>query len=132
MAHFVKNCKVRTYKTHSYIAGLGCNLIMEYPDVFSSTLGLSPPWQITDVSFALQGKRMDITISFSALDAIQCPLCGAIRQMAHAVNEVWFHGDFFSHTTYLHTQVPYIQCCELIAVERPWSRGGSKFSLMSS
>jgi hypothetical protein len=105
---------------------------MEFPDIFSSTLGLSPPWQITDVSFALQGKRMDITVSFGTLDAIQCPLCGAIRQMSHAVDEVWFHGDFFCHATYLHTQVPYIQCCELIPVERPWSRGGSKFSLMPS
>jgi hypothetical protein len=105
---------------------------MELPDIFSSTLGLSSPWQITDVSFALQGNRMDITISFSELEAIQCPLCGAIKNMSHAVEEVWFHSDFFCHPTFLHTQVPYIQCCELVPVERPWSRDGSKFSLMSA
>lgn len=105
---------------------------MDFPDIFSSTLGLSPPWKITDVSYAQSEKRMDITVSFAVIDAIECPLCGTLRKMCYAIEEVWFHSDFFYHATYLHTQVPYIQCCQLLSVERPWSRKGSKFSLMSA
>ena len=102
---------------------------MDFPDIFSATLGLTPPWQVTDVSFDSTGKRLDITVSFAVLDSIQCPLCGTFNKMAHTSDEVWFHGDFFCHATYLHTEVPYIHCCELISVERPWSREGSRFSL---
>jgi len=104
---------------------------MNLPDVYSATLGLSDPWKITDVSFAPAEKRIDITVCFTMTETIRCPLCGAINEMSYAIDEVWFHSNFFNHATYLHTQVPYIQCCELIAVERPWSRPGSKFSLLN-
>ncbi len=104
---------------------------MEFPEIFSATLGLSPPWEVTDISYSTTEKRMDITISFTTVESIQCPLCGSFKSMCHAVDEVWYHNNFFCHTTYLHTQVPYIQCCELIPVERPWSRAGSRFSLIA-
>lgn len=105
---------------------------MELPDIFSSTLGLSPPWEITGVHFAPTEKRLDITVAFTVVESITCPLCGEVRKMCYSVDEVWFHSDFFCHATYLHTQVPFIQCCELVPVERPWSREGSRFSLMKA
>ena len=104
---------------------------MEFPDIFAATLGLSQPWKITDVSISQAEKRMDITVAYPSLEPIICPICGTANKMCYTSAEVWFHKDFFKHATYLHTQVPYFQCCELLAVERPWSRAGSKFSLLS-
>ena len=100
---------------------------MTFPDIFAATLGLSQPWQITDVSFSNGEKRMDITVAYPATETIICPICGTANKMCYAAEEVWFHKDFFKHVTYLHTQVPHIQCCGLLSVERPWSRVGSKF-----
>lgn len=104
---------------------------MHLPDVFSATLGLSDYWKITDVSFAPAEKRIDITVAFTQAENIRCPICGTLNNICHTVDETWFHSDFFSHATYLHTQTPYIQCCELLPVERPWSRKGSKFSQLN-
>ena len=104
---------------------------MAFPDIFAATLGLSQLWEITDVSFSTAEKRMDITVTYPSIDSIICPICGAVNKMCYTAEEVWFHGDFFKHATYLHTQVPYFQCCELLSVERPWSRLGSKFALLS-
>lgn len=101
---------------------------MPYKDFFSSTLGLSEPWKITEISFARDEKRIDISLSFMQMESIRCPLCGNLNKMSYTVDEIWFHGNFFNYPTYLHTQVPYIHCCEQVAVERPWSRSGSKFS----
>ena len=104
---------------------------MPYKDFFSSTLGLSDPWKITHILFTQEEKRIDISLSFMQIDGIRCPICGKLNQMSYTVDEIWFHDNFFNYPTYLHTQVPYIQCCELVAVERPWSRSGSKFSQLN-
>ena len=103
---------------------------MEFPDIYSATLGLSDPWKITDVTFAPSENRMDINIAFPEDVEICCPLCGTSHQICHAVTEVWYHENFFNHITYLHTKVPFIRCCKQLPVERPWSRVGSKFTLV--
>ena len=76
---------------------------MDLPAIFSSTLGLSLP----------------------------CPNCGCGGVPCQKKNETWYHDDFFRYKTYLHADVPHIECCgNIIPVERPWSREGSKFALL--
>lgn len=101
---------------------------LDYPDIFSATLGLSESWQVTDVQFTAEEKRLDITLAYTAEGAVYCPLCGMPNSISHSADETWYHSDFFCHATYLHTRVPFFQCCSLQSVERPWSRAGSKFS----
>ena len=103
---------------------------MDLPDIFAATLGLSTPWQITDVSFAPNEKRMDITVAFNCQETINCPHCGSTSNMCQPVDETWFHNDFFNYATYLHTQIPFVPCCAISPIERPWCRTGSKFALL--
>jgi transposase len=101
------------------------------PDIFASTLGLSAPWQIINVSFAPNEKRIDITVAFMPQGSVSCPHCGSTNSLCKAVEETWFHEDFFSYATYLHTKIPLIHCCDHASVDRPWSRPGSKFALLN-
>lgn len=99
--------------------------------LFSSTLGLVHPWQVTSVAFAEGDKRIDITVDYDYLCDVCCPLCGAGGRVCATEAETWFHDDYLCYATYLHANVPRVECCgTLIPVERPWSRSGSKFLLL--
>ncbi len=98
--------------------------------IFSATLGLSPPWQVTTINFADGENRLDITLTYDPATPVLCPCCGAEGKPAQFTPEVWHHQDFFKYSTYLHARVPQIRChCGLNSVDRPWSRPGSKFTL---
>jgi hypothetical protein len=105
---------------------------MEQTSIFSATLGLSHPWLVTTVSFVNEEKRLDITIDFAQGSIFTCPNCGSNENPCYLKTETWYHNDFFRYETYLYANVPHIECCgEIIPVERPWSRAGSKFALLS-
>lgn len=105
---------------------------MEQTSIFSATLGLSEPWLVTTVSFANEERRMDITIDFAQGSVFTCPNCGSKGKPCFVNSETWYHSDFFCYETYLHANVPHIECCgEIVPVERPWSRAGSRFLLIS-
>jgi transposase len=103
---------------------------MQNHDIFSATLGLSHPWKITNVLFAKEGERLDITIALDEECVFTCPTCGKEGIPCDTVSETWYHDDFFRFATYLHARVPRIECscCGILPVERPWSRTGSKFA----
>ncbi|NJC86971.1 MAG: hypothetical protein FIB02_00320 [Desulfuromonas sp.] len=106
---------------------------MDLPDIVSATLGLSPPWHVSSVTLADDGKRLDIIVCYDANHHAVCPHCGARGAGCEADSEIWYHRDFFRYATYLHTRVPRIICCGLVhTVERPWARTGSKFVKISN
>lgn len=100
--------------------------------IFAATLGLSNPWRITSVSFAKDAKRMDITVEFAGGSVLSCPVCGNEGNTVCMATECWYHDDFFRYKTYLHANVPCLKCscCGEVQPERPWSRKGSKFTLI--
>ena len=105
---------------------------MEQPAIFSATLGLSHPWQVTSVSFSKKEKRLDIIVDFALDGNLECPTCGIAVSSRNTVRETWYHDDFFRYATYLHAQVPHSACttCGIFSVARPWSREGSRFALI--
>jgi hypothetical protein len=101
---------------------------MDFPAIYSATLGLHPPWHIVSVSFAREERRMDVRLSVFLGSFFNCPSCGTPRPPCSFDEEVWSHDDFFGYAAYLHASVPRIACCETtVAVERPWCRTGSRF-----
>lgn len=105
---------------------------MDLTRIVSATLGLSPPWHVSSVTLANDGKRLDITVNYDASRHTLCPYCGARGAACEADIETWYHQDFFRYATYLHTRVPRIFCCGRVhTVERPWTRTGSKFVKIS-
>lgn len=107
---------------------------MEQMSIFSATLGLSPPWQVTSAEFAYDTNRLDIKIEYALGNPLDCPLCGGKGTGYHAETsaELWYHDDFLRYATYLHALVPLMACCcgGRFPLERPWSRTGSRFSLV--
>lgn len=107
---------------------------MNQPAVFSATLGLSPPWQIKDISFSQEEKRMDVVVDFLLGSTVTCSICGMDGKVCSTENELWHHKDFFMFATYLHVRAPIIECpsCGINSVDRPWAAGGSQFVLLDA
>jgi len=102
---------------------------MDYPAIFSATLGLCPPWHIVSVNFAPEELRLDLRLEVFLGNRFTCPQCGKQKTPNAFEEETWFHEDFFGYATYLSARVPRLECEEgLVSVERPWSRIGSRFS----
>lgn len=103
---------------------------MEFPGIFSATLGLSEKWRITSISFAKETNRMDMVIDISEDGDFFCPVCGAKGIHCGVEIENWHHNNFLSYEIYLQARVPRVECCRCGAftVDRPWSRAGSRFS----
>jgi hypothetical protein len=104
-------------------------VVMDQLTIFSATLGLSLPWQVTSVSFDSESNRLDICVEYTQGSPLVCPLCGAQGASCSETRETWYHKDFLRYGTYLHARVPQVDCCSgLVPLERPWCRAGSKFS----
>ena len=105
---------------------------MDQPAIFSATLGLSHPWKVIAVSFTKEENRLDITVDYAHGSVFTCPQCGSDGKTCYSETETWYHDDFLRYATYLHARVPRIECCcGISTVDRPWSRPGSKFSLLT-
>ena len=104
---------------------------MQLPTIFSATLGLAKPWYVTQVVFAGDGRRLDITIEYENDGLLACSRCGKSAPLAEAEDRTWYHSDFFNYETYLHTRIPRTTCtCGMTGIEPPWSRKGSRFTVV--
>jgi transposase len=103
---------------------------MEQNSIFAATLGLCHPWKIASISFSRDDNRLDIAVDFDR--GSTCPTCKKESATCTAKTETWHHLNFLNYATYLHARIPDIECpeCDIPAVERPWSREGSKFVLV--
>jgi len=104
---------------------------MQLPTILAATLGIAKPWSVTKVVFASDRRRLDITIEYEEPGDPVCPHCGKPGTSDEAETCTWFHDDFFSYETYLHTRLPRPSCCrDLSRIEPPWSRKGSRFTVL--
>ncbi len=61
-----------------------------------AALGLSAPWKVTDDTFSVEEKRLDIMIDFEPGSTFSCPICGAEGAKAYDTQErTWRHLNFF-------------------------------------
>ena len=99
--------------------------------LFTSALGLQPPWVVEDVKLDTARRRIDFEIS--CRDArLTCPACGATAQPVHdRLRRSWRHLDFFQFEAWLHCDVPRVACggCgKTTQMPVPWARPGSGFT----
>jgi transposase len=99
--------------------------------LFSSALGLQPPWVVEDVKLDVPRKRIDFQVSCSAA-LLSCPVCGAASQPVHdRLQRSWRHLDFFQFEAWLHADVPRVACAacgKTTQLGVPWARAGSGFT----
>ena len=99
--------------------------------LFTSALGLQPPWVVEDVKLDTGKRRIDFEIGCSKA-RLSCPACGAAEQPVHdRLRRSWRHLDFFQFEAWLHCDVPRVECggCrKTTQVSVPWARPGSGFT----
>ena len=109
------------------------NALMDELGLFTLALGLSKPWQVSDLKFTKEDGRLDLWIDFVKGSKFPCS-CGktAEADVHDSLERIWRHLNFFQYETYLHARVPRIQCgsCGVKQVEVPWARPGSGFTLL--
>ena len=102
-------------------------------DLFSAALGLEEPWQVVDVQFDAEQRRLDLRIDFAKGVAVRVSGVRAGGCKVHDTEEkTWRHLDFFQHQAYLTARVPRVICPEheVKQVEVPWARERSGFTLL--
>lgn len=99
--------------------------------LFTSALGLQPPWVVEDVKLDVPSRRIDFEVSCSGA-LLSCPACGAASQPVHdRLRRKWRHLDFFQFEAWLHADVPRVACgaCGKTTQRAvPWARPGSGFT----
>jgi transposase len=106
---------------------------MHEVDLFSAALGLEEPWEVVEVRFDPERRRLDLRIDFRKGARFPCPECGAAGCKVHDTEpHTWRHLNFFQHEAYLTARVPRVSCAEhgVKQVRVPWARERSDFTLL--
>jgi transposase len=107
---------------------------MEPKHLFTTALGLTAPWEVTDVRFDPQAGRIDLEVAFAKGSRFACPACGVPGQPVHDTRKrSWQHLSFFQYRAYLHAHLPRVRCeaCgKTIQVQPPWARAQSGFTAL--
>jgi transposase len=101
--------------------------------LFTSALGLQPPWAVRDVRLDTARHRIDFDVECQQA-LLACPACGAPSQKVHdRLPRSWRHLDFFQYEAWLHADVPRVGCTscgKTTQINVPWAREGSGFTLL--
>lgn len=101
--------------------------------LFTTALGLQPPWEVAQVTLDTACRRIDFEVRCNA-KRLSCPHCGLAEQGIHdRLRRSWRHLDFFQYEAWLHADVPRVACsaCGKTAqVSVPWAREGSGFTAL--
>ena len=105
---------------------------MDANALFTMALGLSSPWEVKELVFTAESRRLDIRIDFPRGSSFPCPECGKPSKVHDTEEKSWRHLDFFQHSAYLTARVPRCRCDQhgVKQVEVPWARPGSGFTLL--
>lgn len=102
-------------------------------DLFQQALGLEEPWEVVEVKFDVERRRLDLRVDFRKGSRFACPECGAAGCKVHDTElHTWRHLNFFQHEAYLTARVPRAICSEhgTRQVPVPWARERSDFTLL--
>ena len=78
--------------------------------LFTTALGLQPPWHVAKVELDTAKRRIDFEVEHTGGRAT-CPACGSEHQLIHdRVRRSWRHLDFFQFEAWLHAEIARVQC----------------------
>jgi transposase len=106
---------------------------MDTNPLFTSALGLTPPWRVERSNFNAEQRLLELYVDFKEGARFQCPECKSSECAVHDTQEKrWRHMDFFQHQSFIIARVPRVTCdrCGVRLVTVPWSRPGSGFTLL--
>jgi transposase len=111
----------------------GDDVSVQIEALFTSALGLQPPWAVRDVRLDTAKHRIDFDVECKQA-LLSCPACGAASQKVHdRLPRSWRHLDFFQFEAWLHAEVPRVGCTscgKTTQISVPWAREGTGFTLL--
>jgi transposase len=99
---------------------------------FSRLLALEKPWRVQCVSLDPRERSIDIQLVHRRNASFPCPECGRRSSLYdHAASRCWRHLDHGDCTTWLHAQIPRIDCPVhgIRRVHVPWALPGGRFTI---
>lgn len=102
-------------------------------DLFQLALGLGSPWKVKEVVFSELNASLHIYLVHEKGAKFACPDCKQPLGIYDTAERTWRHLNFFQYETYLHIDLPRVQCqgCKTTKnVSVPWAREHSGFTLL--
>lgn len=95
--------------------------------IYSSILGLSSKWRITNVTMDEQKGDIELHITGREGSTFQCPSCGALKIPSSVSKARWLHENHLNIRFYITALIPVISCerCGEMKVNIPWKQGGA-------
>jgi transposase len=106
---------------------------MDTDPLFTIALDLTSPWRMTETSFDVDHRLLDLRLAYADYAHFPCPSCGASDCPAYDADEKqWRHLDFFQHQAFLTARVPRVprRTCGVKQVTVPLARPGGGFTLL--
>ena len=106
-----------------------------FEEMFAQSIGLEEPWRIERAEFEEDSRQVHIYVSANKSAKYPCPECGELhKRYDDEENErVWQHGDVVFFPCFVHCRRPRVKCKKCTkthVVTAPWSRKGSRYTLL--
>jgi len=105
---------------------------MQITNFYEQILGITKPWFIMDAKIDEMDKSVHVNLSHYAGDKFPCKHCQTLCPVYdHSAARTWRHLDTCDHYTYLHAELPRVNCAHhgVCVIEPDWSRANSRFTL---
>jgi len=105
---------------------------MQITNFYEQILGITKPWFITDAKIEEKDKSVHVNLSHNTGEKFPCKHCQALCPVYdHSNIRTWRHLDTCDHYTYLHAELPRVDCPQhgVCVIEPDWSRANSRFTL---
>jgi transposase len=100
--------------------------------LFSRLLALEKPWRVERVSLDPHRRSIDVQLIHRRNASFSCPECGRRAPIYdHAPSRSWRHLDHGDCSTWLHAQIPRVDCPVhgIRRVHFPWAPAGARFTI---
>lgn len=103
----------------------------ELQEHYRLLLGVESPWQVQQVKLAVDEKRVEIELVWTAGAQAKCPVCGRDCSLYdYAPERTWRHLDTMQFATIIRARTPRVECptdgVKTVAV--PWAEPGGRFT----
>lgn len=105
---------------------------MSDSSIYSSILGLSSQWHISDAVLDRQSRCLQLNIMAKGGAEFSCPVCGGLAKRVGSHDGCWQHDDLLNMCFKISAVIP-VTSCEICGINKicvPWERYGSDFRIM--